>query len=382
MERYQSRSGRWVVLLASTLILGLAGCGEQQNQQAQQMPPTAVEVTTLKSQPVDITETLAGRVTAYKVAEIRPQVNGIILKRFFKEGSLVKAGEKLYQIDPAIYKAQLANAEGQLAVAKANERSTRLRAERYRDLVKSAAVSQQDSDDAEAAWQQARAQIKVAMAAVENAQINLDYTTITAPITGLITRSTITEGALVSAQQANALATVRQLSPIYVDIQAPATLVLNKKEANGSISSNVSLKLEDNSLFTEQGKLIFAEANVDEGTGTVNVRARFDNKDRLLMPGLFVRAIVTTQHFDNALLAPQQGLAIQANGPAIAMVVNKDNKVEARKATLGHAVGNQWLIESGLEPGDRLIISGLQKVSPGAPVTPQEATSDTNSAQH
>ncbi|WP_432697197.1 efflux RND transporter periplasmic adaptor subunit [Marinobacterium sp. YM272] len=372
MERAFNLSRRWPLLLVSSLLLALAGCqdsSEQQNAGAQQ-PPAQVEVVTLTEQPVDITDTYAARVSAYRTAEIRPQVDGIILKRAFEEGSQVEAGDLLYQIDPAVYEAELASAKAQLAVAQANAQSSKLLAERYGKLVESSAVSRQEADNAAASWKQAQAQIQSARAAVQSAQINLDYTRITAPISGIISRSNITEGALVSVGQSEALATVRQFSPAYVDIRQPATTALKMKRDSNDRS--VHLTLEDGTRLDEVGTLKFSERSVDEGTGTVNVRALFDNNDSLLLPGMFVRATVVLKHLDNALLAPQEGIIRQPNGSVTTLVVNADNVVETRPVEVGNAIGAQWLVTSGLQPGDRIVVAGLQKIQPGAEVAPQE----------
>lgn len=386
MEKNQVRAGRWTKLLACTVLLSLAGCGEQAQQQGGERPPTAVTVETLKTQHLELTDTLAGRVNAPKIADIRPQVSGILIKRFFKEGDRVEKGDKLYQIDPAPYEAALASAEGDLAVAKATEFSARLRSQRYKDLVNASAVSRQEADDAEAEWKEAAAQIKIAEAAVRSAKIDLGYTTITAPITGTISRSSITVGALVSTGQTNPLTTIRQLSPIYVDFQMPATEVARINGQEGP-KNKVTLKLDDGSTYPEQGHIIFHESHVDEGTGTVNVRSEFTNKQHGLMPGLFVRAQVVTDIRDDALLAPQEGVPRQPHGAASALVVNSDNKVENRAVEIERAVGNQWLIKSGLKAGDRVIVSGIQKVKPGQVVTPQQPSQDNGnddaaSAQH
>jgi len=374
---------RWPgLLIGSALLLGLAGCQDGSNATggAGAPPPTSVDVVTLQPVSVDIIETYTGRVSAYRSAEIRPQVNGIILQRAFEEGSSVKAGDLLYQIDPALYKAALASAESELALQQANAQSARLLAERYRELVKSAAVSRQEADDAEAAWKQAQAQIQAAKAQVQSARINLDYTRITAPISGVISRSSITEGALVSAQQADALATVRQLQPVYVDIRQPAATLLQMKRSSDAPSASVTLKLEDGSPLGESGQLQFSESSVDEGTGTVNVRALFDNKESLLLPGMFVRAEVVVEHLNNTLLAPQRGISRLPNGATTALVVGADNQVETRNVIVGRAKDDNWIVKSGLEAGDRLIIAGLQKIAPGAKVNPREANSNSNSA--
>ncbi|GGC11893.1 MexE family multidrug efflux RND transporter periplasmic adaptor subunit [Marinobacterium zhoushanense] len=374
---------RWPAgLMAAALLLGLAGCQDSSDQGATtNRPPTAVDVVTLESVSVDITESYPGRVAAYRSAEIRPQVGGIILARKFEEGSHVDAGDLLYQIDPALYKAELASAESELALADANAQSARLLAERYRELVKSSAVSRQDADNAEAAWKQAQAQIQAAKASVQSAKINLDYTRITAPISGIISRSSVTEGALVSAAQSGALATIRQLSPVYVDIRQPASSVMKMKRSGDDLTADVQLQLEDGSQLDETGTLKFSESSVDEGTGTVNVRAQFQNDKELLLPGMFVRASVVVEHQDAAILAPQQGITRLPNGAAQALVVNADNQVESRPVEVGRAIADKWLVLSGLAAGDKLIIGGLQKIKAGATVTPREQAAVTAGMQ-
>jgi len=359
-------------LAASLLLSGCEGNSATSAQAPQAAPPPAVDVYTVTPQSFDMTETYAGRVSAYRTAEIRPQVTGIILKRYFEEGTVVKAGDQLYQIDPAPYRAELNRASSELAVAEANAESVRLKAKRYHELLVTKAISQQDADDADASWKQAQAQIQVARAAVESAQINLDYTRITAPISGVISRSSVTEGALVLAQQQTAMATVRQLKPVYVDIQQPASSLMRMRSQTDGLTHEVTLELEDGTPYVETGKLQFSEANVDVGTGTVNVRAVFDNQDGLLLPGMFVRADVVIQRLDKALLVPQQGISIQPNGRTSVMLVNRENKVESRDVEVIQAVGDKWLLRSGLQPGDRVVVKGLQKIKSGALVNPTD----------
>ncbi len=359
-------------LAAFLLLSGCSGKSAPPAQATQAPPPPAVDIYTVMPQSFDMTEAYAGRVSAYRTAEIRPQVSGIILKRSFEEGALVKAGDQLYQIDPAPYRAELNRAKSELAVAEAKAESVRLKAKRYHELLTTKAISQQDADDADASWKQAQAQIQVARAAVESAQINLDYTRITAPISGVISRSGITEGALVSAQQQTAMATVRQLKPVYVDIQQPAASLMRMRSQTDAITHEVTLKLEDGTPYVERGRLQFSEANVDVGTGTVNVRAVFDNQDGLLLPGMFVRADVVIQRLDGAILVPQQGISIQPNGRTSAMLVDGENKIESRNVEVIQAVGDKWLLRSGLQPGDRVVVKGLQKIKPGAVVKPTD----------
>ncbi|SFF86988.1 efflux RND transporter periplasmic adaptor subunit [Neptunomonas qingdaonensis] len=346
-------------------VLFLVGCQEEQVQQAQPKAPTKVDVVTIKAESIEVKESGSGRVTASKTAEIRPQVSGILQKRLFTEGSTVKEGDALYQIDPAVYQAALASAEADLAVAKANAVSLKEQAERFSRLVKQSAVSKQEAANAVSSWKQAQAQILAAEAAVKAAQINLDYTKITAPISGIIGRSTVTEGALVSAAQTTALATIRQITPLYVDMQRPVTAVLKMKRKSTAQEIPVSLVLEDGYPYDEQGRLEFSEVSVDETTGTVNARARFENSQGLLLPGMYVRATIITEKISDAILAPQKGITHQPDGSTVALVVNPDGVVVTQKVEVGDAIGDQWLIKSGLKPGDKVIVGGLQKVKAG-----------------
>ncbi len=359
--------------LALAATLTLVGCGQKNNPAAaagMQMPPPTVEVTTLKSTNLDLTDLLPARVTAYRSAEIRPQVSGIITKRFFTEGATVKQGDKLYQIDPSLYQAQLASAEAQLAVAQANADTAKLKAERYKELAKQSAISDQELDDSQAQAKQTEAQVKAAQAAVQSAKVNLGYTEIVAPISGVISRSAITEGALVSAQQATALTTIRQLSPVYVDIQRPAAALVGMKNAN--LSQEVTLELDDGTVYGETGELQFTDVNVDPSTGAVNVRALFKNKDASLLPGMFVRAKVVSSHVENAILVPQKAVVRQGSAVTVAMIVNAENTVEMRVIEVSRASGDNWLVKSGLNAGDRVITSGIMKVQPGIKVNPEE----------
>lgn len=356
------------------ILILLQACSSEEQSSGQQMPAMSVNVVTLQSEDIALKDTLVGRVSSVRTAEIRPQVNGIILERLFEEGSQVEAGQPLYQIDPAIYEAALANAKGQLSVASANEHAAELRATRMCKLVSSGTVSQQEFDNAEAAWLQAQASREAAEAAVKSAQINLDYTQIKAPISGVISRSMVTEGALVSAQQAQILATIRQLTPIYVDVQRPASDLLTVRQLNNELAATeVWLELENGSQYDEVGYLKFTESSVDAGTGTVATRAEFKNENGLLLPGMFVRATLVSEEVEGAITAPQRGITLGVDGNATALVVDENNIVETRNLVLGKAVDDEWLISSGLAAGDRLIISGLQKIQPGMPVNPTEA---------
>ncbi|MGY6038897.1 efflux RND transporter periplasmic adaptor subunit [Aeromonas sp. AE23HZ002T15] len=377
-----------LALLASGL---LAGCGDKgEAQQAMgAMPPAAVDVVTLQTAPLQLMSELTGRTAPRRVAEVRPQVNGIILKRLFTEGSDVKAGQLLYQIDPAVYQAAVASAKANLAKAEANERSARLKAQRYAELVKVKAISRQEYDDADAAWKQQVAEIGAAKAALQSANINLAYTRITAPISGRIGLSSVTEGALVTAQQANSLTSIQQLDPMYVDVrQSTADLLRLKREvAAGQLTqgqkdgAKVSFQLEDGSTYGEQGSLQFSDVTVDETTGMVTLRVIVPNPHDLLLPGMFMRATLQEGERPEGLLVPQTAVTRTPKGGANVMVVTADNKVELRDVQLGRMSGESWVVESGLKAGERVIVAGLQKVKPGAEVAPAERVSKTATAQ-
>lgn len=365
-----------ISLLAITGIFLLTGCQQEQDAAAgqSQTPPAKVDVMTLKAQTVTLTRTLPARTVAYRKAEVRPQVNGIIEKRLFEEGAQVEAGQQLYQIEPALYEAALANAKAELARAEAAVKSAKARESRYQNLLKDKAISRQEYDDALATYQQAQAEIKVQQAAVKSAETNLGYTHVNAPISGRIGKSNVTEGALVTAQQSGVLATIHQLDPIYVDIAQPAKelLTLRKKiidrELDQESAPMVSLTLEDGSEYGEQGQLQFAEVDVDPSTGDVVLRAIMPNPQQLLLPGMFVRAEIVEGQQDNAILAPQKSISFDRDGKAAALIVDANDNVVNRQLTLGRAIGNNWLVKSGLDDGDRIITAGLQKVSPGATV--------------
>lgn len=371
---------RYQLPLLLCAFLALGGCGEKGSagDAAMQAPPPGVEVVTLDTKTIELTDLLPARVSAFRSAEIRPQVNGIITKRFFKEGATVEKGDKLYEIDPSLYQAQLESAQAQLAVAEANAYAAKLKADRYKKLSKKSAISQQELDDSEALAKQTQAQVKSAQAAVRSAQVNLSYTEINAPIPGIISRSNVTEGALVTAQQANALTTIRQISPVYVDIQRPAASLMSMKDP--ALSRNITIELDDGTEHQETGSLQFADVSVEQSTGTVNVRALFDNKDGDLLPGMFVRANVPSAHIKDALTVPQRAVIRQANSVTTALVVNDENIAENRVVAVTRAIDDKWLVKSGLQAGERVIVTGLQKVKTGSPVTPEDVT-DADSAE-
>ena len=372
---------RAVTTLAAAATLVLAACGKEQGGPP---PPPEVSVITLKPRPVAITDQLPGRTTAFRVAEVRPQVTGIVQKRLFAEGTEVKAGQQLFQIDPGSYRAALSSAEAALKRAEAQAVTAKLLAERYEPLIAANAVSKQENDEAIAARARAEADVASARAAVEAARINLVYTQVLAPISGQIGRTLVTEGALVTSGQQGALATVQQLDPIYVDIAQSSTeiLRLQRQLANGELvkdeknQAEVTLTLEDGSVYAERGRLKVSEAQVDPSTGSVVLRAVFPNPRRELLPGMFVRAQLTQGTRSAALLVPQRGVSHNPKGEATVLIVDKDDKVQERVVTADRAIQGEWLITAGLNAGDRVIVDGLQKAKPGAPVKPVPAAEE------
>ncbi|MDA8428067.1 MAG: efflux RND transporter periplasmic adaptor subunit [Geobacteraceae bacterium] len=345
-----------------------------------QAPPKAgppeVGVVVIQPQRVAITTELSGRTSPCMVAEVRPQVNGIIQKRVFTEGSDIKAGQVLYQIDPAAYQAAYASAKAGEARAEANLIPARLKEQRYKDLVKIKAVSQQDSDDAYAAFKQAEADVAATKAAVETARINLAYTRVTAPISGRIGRSSVTDGALVTASQPTALATIQQLGSMYVDVTQSSAEMLQLKQNlasgllknSGKDQARVKLLLEDGSPYPSPGTLKFSEVTVDQSTGSITMRAIFPNPKQTLLPGMFVRAILEEGVSEHAILVPQRGVSRNPKGEATVLVVGAEEKVEPRVIKVVRTLGDNWLVSDGLKAGDRVIVEGLQKARPGTPV--------------
>ncbi|WP_404344202.1 efflux RND transporter periplasmic adaptor subunit [Pseudoalteromonas mariniglutinosa] len=366
----------------------LTGCGQSEQTPTQAAKVSPVGVVTLQSQSITLTKELPGRVTAAKAAEIRPQVNGIIQSRLFAEGTEVKQGQALYQIDPAIYEAQVATSQAAIKKAEASIANAKAKSQRYADLLKIKAVSQQDYDEADAAYKGAQADLLSAQAALKTAQINLNYSKVLSPISGRIGKSNVTVGALVSANQATALTRVTQLDPIYVDLTQSSSELTRLKKAiatgeldkNTATHSGVELKMEDGSTYMHKGTLQFSEVTVDPSTGSVTLRAEFPNPEKLLLPGMYVRAVVVEGIKANAILAPQRGVSRNTKGEPTAMVVSKDNTVEARVLKTDRSIGSNWLITDGLNDGDKLIVEGLQKIAPGAPVNAVPAES-TNTAQ-
>lgn len=348
----------------------LTGCDGQENpQQHAQAPQVSVHI--VKSAPLAVTTELPGRTDAYRVAEVRPQVSGIILHRNFTEGSDVKAGESLYQIDPATYQAAYDNAKGELVKAQAAANIAHLTVKRYVPLVGTQYVSKQEYDQAVATAQQADASVVAAKAGVESARINLAYTKVTSPINGRIGKSSVTEGALVTNGQATALATVQQLDPIYVDVTQSSSDFMRLKQQTSlqkGETSSVELLMENGQPYPLKGTLQFSDVTVDESTGSITLRALFPNPQHMLLPGMFVRARIDEGTQPDAILVPQQGVTRTPRGDATVLVVNEKNQVESRTVVAPQAIGDRWLITEGLKNGDRVIISGLQKVRPGVTV--------------
>ncbi len=364
----------WIstVVLAATFCL--TACGPMPHHGP---PPTekipSVGYIVVQPTKVALTNELPGRIAPMLIADVRPQVTGLIQSRNFAEGGEVHAGALLYQIDPAPYRAALDSAEAALAKTESSLRLSRLKAARYKELAAIRAVSQQEFDDADASVQQAEADVAAARAACETNRINLRYTRITAPVSGRIGRSSVTPGALVTANQTVALATVQKLDPVYVDLTQSSAAILRLRRAieQGGLHAaspqvKVGLVLEDGSDYPLEGTLQFSDVTVDQSTGAVTVRAVFPNPEAELLPGMYVRATVTEAVEDQALLAPQQAVTRDASGQAMAFVVGPGDKLEMRMLTLGRAIGDQWLVVRGLVAGDRLVIDGAQKTSAGA----------------
>lgn len=375
----------WIAMVAWG---SLSGCGKTPATPAGMppggMPPQEVAVVTLAPHRAEIVTELPGRTAACRIAEVRPQVNGIILKRMFTEGAEVKLGEQLYQINPATYQAAYDSAKAAVAKAEAAKDVAELLMNRRKKLVSSKVISQQDYDDTFAVLRQAEADIAARNAALEEARINLEYTKVLSPLAGFIGRSMVTEGALVTSGQAGALATVQQLDPIYVDVTQSSSQLLRLQrelvsgQLNNSKNKEASTRLvfEDGTQYSEPGTLQFSEVSVDPGTDSVTLRAVFPNPRRELLPGMFVRAIVKEGTNEQAILAPQKGVTRNVRGEPTAFVVGEGNKVELRVLKTDRAIGDKWLVTDGLNAGDRIIVEGLQKIAPGAVVRPVEMPAD------
>ena len=369
-------------IAAVSLSLFLVACGgDPAGQGPQDMSTPEVTVVRLEARPLTLTRELPGRTHPYLVAEVRPQVSGIIAKQLFVEGSRVKSGEALYQLDDATYRADVTSARAALARAQALAESARLSAERIGKLAEIEAVSAQENENAIAARRQAEAEVAVARAALDNASIRLGYARISSPIDGRIGKSSVTQGALVTANQQAALATVQTLDPIHVDLTQSSSelLELRRSLAEGRLSRGdeampVTILLEDGSEFPQQGTLKFSEVTVDPSTGSYALRVEVPNPDHVLMPGMYVRAVLGAGVRNDAVLVPQRGIARDPKGNTTAMVVGADGVVEQREVVVSRTIGDQWLVESGLADGDRVVIEGLQKIQPGAQVNATEVT--------
>jgi membrane fusion protein (multidrug efflux system) len=366
------------ILTSAVIALAvlLSACGAKKPGGPDPNAPAAVGVVVVRTEPVNLTMELSGRTSASLVSEVRPQVNGVIKARLFQEGSNVRAGQPLYQIDPATYRASLDSANAALAQAQATATSAKLKADRYKELVAINAVSKQDNDDAQAAAQSAAANVQAQRAAVQQARINVDYTQVRAPISGRIGKSSVTPGALVTANQAEAMATVQNLDTIYVDVTQSAAdlLKLRAAMAKGSVgaptSAQVRLVLEDGSIYPIAGRLAFSDITVDEGTGSVGLRAVFPNPNGALLPGLYVRARLEQGVATSGILVPQPAVSRDPKGSATVYVVDAGGKAQLRQITVARTVGDKWLVASGLKAGERVIVEGLQKVRPGGAVKP------------
>lgn len=369
-------------LLPLALAGLLAACGgSSAPPAASPPPPAAVTVWTMKAQEVALTRELPGRVAASLIAEVRPQVSGIVKRRLFTEGSLVKAGQPLYQLDDAAYRADTNSARASVERAQATLESARLTAKRLAELVAVEAVSTQENENAIAALRQAQADLGVSKAALDGRQVILDYARIASPINGRIGKSSVTQGALVTAGQAAPLATVQQTDPIYIDLTQSASelLQLRKEMAAGTLTQSdnvpVTILLEDGTPYEHAGKMAFSEISVDPSTGSFALRVTVKNPNQVLMPGMYVRAAIGNGERSAGLLVPQQGIARDPKGNSTAMVV-ADGKVQVRPVQVSRTIGDKWLVDSGLAAGDQVIVEGLQKIKPGMDVTATEASAD------
>ena len=377
-------ASRNIVVLSG--FLALAACQKEDQAQSQQvLPPSPVGVVTVVSEPLPIINELPGRIAPTRLAEVRPRVSGIVVERVFEQGSLVKEGDVLYRIDPAPFQVRVDSAKGTLARAKASQLQARQTADRQQQLRKTNISSQQDVDNAIAMLAQADAEVAVAQAGLDEAQLNLEYSNVKAPISGRIGRARITEGALVSANGSENLATIQQLDPIYADFTQPAADLIRLKKAlqDGQLmtaddEAEVKLILDDGTPYDQAGRLLFSEAAVDETTGQVILRGEFPNPNGDLLPGMYVRVQIQQGIEKAAFAVPQQAVQRDAGGQANVLIVDKDNKVEQRRVTVGRALGDRWVISQGLNAGDRVVADGFQKVAPGATVQPQPWKSETS----
>ncbi len=347
-----------------SLAMLLAACGGADAQNSAP-PPPQVGVIEIAPQQYEMTMRLSGRVSAFQTSDVRPQIGGIVRARRFEEGATVRAGQVLYEIDPGPAQTQLSSAQAAAA-------SSRARYQRYQELIAVGAVSQQELDDARAAADQASA-------ALENARINVNYTRVTAPISGIIGASSVTPGALATPAQAEPFAVIQNIDRVYVDMTQSSAEMMRLRQAlaqNGQTNARVRLVLPDGSTYAHDGELQFSEVTVNQSTGTVRLRAVFPNPEHLLLPGMFVQARLTEGVNPTAILAPQQGVTRNARGEAVAMILNQQNVVEQRVIETGATTGDQWVVTAGLNPGDRLIVDGLQRIRPGAEATPVDVEAE------
>lgn len=377
-----TRRSRAAVALAVAILL--AACDDAPPGAMQQMPAPEVRVVSLERESVTLTRELPGRTRPYLIAEVRPQVTGVVRERLFDEGSLVAAGQPLYQLDDAVYRAAFQSAKAALARAEAALEIARLNAARAESLIDTQVISDQELRNLQAVRQQAAADVEVAAAQLENSRIRLDYARISAPIAGRTGASSVTPGALVTADQAEALTTVQQLDPIYVDVTQSASeqlslrRQLSKEALQRANEIPVTILLDDGERYAREGKLLFADAAADPTTGSVAMRIVVPNPDHLLMPGMYVRAQVSTAIIEDALLVPQRGITRDPRGHATALVLAEGDIVEQREVEVRDAIGDRWLVAGGLDVGDRVIVEGLQKVRPGQParVVPSDAVAN------
>ncbi|WP_024302857.1 efflux RND transporter periplasmic adaptor subunit [Pseudogulbenkiania sp. MAI-1] len=380
MRINRNTSLRLITVATLAAVAALAGCGEKQAQQpgTANQPPQEVGIVTVKQESLALSTELPGRLNPYRVAEVRARAAGIVLKQVFREGSDVKQGELLFRIDPAPLQASLLSAQASLAKSEATLAQAKLQEGRYKELVAVNAVSKQDYDNAVAAVKQGQADVAAGKAAVQTAKLNLGYTTVTSPIPGRIGKAQVTEGALVGQNEPTLLATVQQLDPIYLDFTQSSTEMLRLRRAfeSGELESvapgqaKVRLVLEDGSEYPQTGKLLFSDVTVDQSTGMVTLRAEFPNPKHELLPGMYARARLAQAVDKQALTIPQPALQRGQGGSASVMLVGADNKVQVQQVKAETAVGDKWVITSGLKAGDRVIVQGLQKVRPGVPVKP------------
>ncbi|MCL1500094.1 efflux RND transporter periplasmic adaptor subunit [Xanthomonas nasturtii] len=362
------------VAVSATALL--SACGSPPGGPPPQEGTPEMGVLTVKQQPVTLTTELPGRTVPYLIAEIRPQVGGLVQTRQFTEGGDVKAGQTLYQIDPAQYRASYASAQATLAKAEATLRTAQLKAERYKELAQIKAISQQEGDDTDAALGQAKADVAAGKASVETARINLAFARLDAPISGRIGRSSVTPGALVTANQANALTTIQQLDPIYIDVTQPSSAVLRLRQAMargdleraGDGAAKVSLLLEDGSTYPLQGHLAFSDVTVDQNTGSITLRAVFPNPNAELLPGMYVRAVLQEGVKEQGVLVPQQAVLRNGAGKPTAFVVGAGHKLQLRVLETDREVGDQWLVRSGLKTGEHLVVEGVSRARDGIEV--------------